>query len=117
MSSLEAKFDALMTRLNQQNPREPIMGEIKYMQAKGAMTANPPYQLEEANYVSNQGYTFWPNNNLPSHDHPGLRNHENVSYGNQAIVPHEPDQLSTTMAPLGFQNQGASSSNYQGNAR
>ena len=34
---------------------------------------------------------------------------------NKAIVPHEPHQLSQTMAPPGFQNQGASSSNYQGN--
>ena len=31
MSSLEAKFDALMTRLNQQAPREPTIGEIEYM--------------------------------------------------------------------------------------
>ena len=31
MSSLEAKFDALMTKLNQQNPREPTIGEIVYM--------------------------------------------------------------------------------------
>ena len=112
VSSLEAKFDALMTRLNQQNPKGPIMGEIKYMQAQGAMMANPPYQVEEVNYVSNRGYTFRPNNNLLSHYHPGLRNHENFSYGNEAIVPHEPHQLSTTMAPLGFQNRGASSSNY-----
>ena len=33
------------------------------------------------------------------------------------IVPHEPHQLSTTMAPLRFQNQGASSSTYQANQR
>ena len=33
------------------------------------------------------------------------------------MVSHEPHQLSTTMAPPEFQNQGASSSNYRGNAR
>ena len=33
------------------------------------------------------------------------------------MVPHEPHQLSTTMAPPKFQNQGALSSNYPGNAR
>ena len=33
MSSLEAKFEALMTRLNQQAPKEPTLGEIAYMQA------------------------------------------------------------------------------------
>ena len=33
VSSLEAKFEALMTKLNQQTPKEPTMGEIAYMQA------------------------------------------------------------------------------------
>ena len=79
--------------------------------------ANHPFPVEEANYVSNQGYMFRSNNNLPSHYHPGLKNHENFLYGNQAIVPHEPHQLRTTMAPLIFQNQGALSSNFQGNTR
>ena len=90
MSSLEDKFDALMTKLNQQTLREPTIGEIDYMQAQRAMMPNTPFQVEEANYVSTRGYTFRPNNNLPSHYHPGLRNHENLSYGNQVIVPHEP---------------------------
>ena len=115
MSSLEAKFEALMTKLNQQTPKEPTLGEIVYMQAQGAMMTNPSFQVEEANHVNNRGYTFRPNNNLPSKYHPGLRNHENFSYGNKAIVPHEPHQLSTTMASPGFQNQGALSSNFQGN--
>ena len=58
MSSLEAKFDALMKKMNQQTPREPTIGEIAYMQAQGVMMANTPFQVEEANYVSNRGYTF-----------------------------------------------------------
>ena len=78
---------------------------------------NPSLQIEDANYVNNRSYTFRPNNNLPSHYHAGLRNHENFSYNNQAIVPQEPHQLSNTMAPPSFQNQGASSSNFQGNTR
>ena len=87
------------------------------MQAQGAIMANPLLQIEDANYMNNRSYTFQPNNNLPSHYHPRLRNHENFSYNNKAIVPHEPHQLSNTRAPPGFQNQGASSSNYQGNTR
>ena len=117
MSSLEAKFKALMARLNQQAPKEPTIGEIAYMQVQGALMANPPLQIEDANYVNNRSYPFRPNNNLPSHYHPGLRNHENFSYSNQAIVPHEPHQLSNTTTPLGFHNQGASSSSYQDNKR
>ena len=104
MSSLEAKFDALMTILDQQAPREPTIGEIAYMQAQGALMANSLLQIEDANHVNNRSYTFRPNNNLPSHYHSGLRNYENFSYNNQAIVPHEPHQLSNTMALPGFQN-------------
>ena len=33
MSSLKAKFEALMARLNQRAPKEPTIGEIAYMQA------------------------------------------------------------------------------------
>ena len=117
MSFLEAKFEALMERLNQQAPKESTIGEIAYMQVQGALMANPPFQIEDANYVNNRSYTFRPNNNLPSQYHLGLRNHESFSYSNQAIVPHEPHQLSNTTTPPGFQNQGASSSNYQGNTR
>ena len=71
--------------------------------------------IEDANYVNNRSYIFFPNNNLPSHYHLGLRNDENLSYENQVIVSHEPYQLTTTMAPPGFQNQGDSSSNFMGN--
>ena len=87
------------------------------MQAQGALMGNPPLQIKDENYVNNRSYTFRPNKNLPSHYHLRLRNHENFSYNNQAIVPHELYQLSNTMTPPGFYNQGASSSNYQGNTR
>ena len=117
MSFLEAKFEALMARLNQQAPKEPTIGEIAYMQSQGALIANPLLQIEDENCVNNRSYTFRPNNNVPLHYHPRLRNHENFSYRNQAIVPHEPHQLSNTTTPPGFQNQGPSSSNYQGNIR
>ena len=41
MWSLEAKFEALMKRLNQQASTEPTIKEITYMQAQGALMANP----------------------------------------------------------------------------
>ena len=90
MSSLEAKFEALVPRLNQQAPKEPTIRDIAYMQEQGALMANPLLQIEDVNYVNNRSYTFRPNNNLPAHYHPGLRNHENFSYNNQVIVAHEP---------------------------
>ena len=54
---------------------------------------------------------------MPTHYHPGLQNHENLSYGNQEIVPHVPHQLSVSNPPLDLQGQGASSTNYQGKRR
>ena len=102
LSSLEAKFKALMTRLNQQAPKEPTLGEIAYMQTQNSLMANTPLQIEDANYVNNRSYTFCPNNNFPSHYHSRLRKHENLSYGNQAMVSHVPHHLTTTMAPSGF---------------
>ena len=72
VSSLEAKFEALMTKLNQKTPREPTLGEIAYMKTQEANLANATSQVEEANYLNNRGYVFRPNNNLPMHYHPGL---------------------------------------------
>ena len=42
MSYLEAKFEALMTKLNQQAPKEPTLGEIAYMQNQNALVMNTP---------------------------------------------------------------------------
>ena len=42
MSSFEAKFEALMTRLNQQAPKESTLREIAYMQTQNAFMANTP---------------------------------------------------------------------------
>ena len=74
ISYLEAKFEALMTGLNQQSPKEPTLGEIAYMQTHNTLVANTPLQIEDANYVNNRSYTFRPNNNLLTHYHVGLRN-------------------------------------------
>ena len=101
-SSLEAKFDALMIKLNQQSPRELTMGEIAYMQAQGTMMVNPTFQVGDANFVNNRGYVFRPNNNLATHYHPRLRNHENLSYGNQANVQQAPQRFSSHNAPPEF---------------
>ena len=42
ISSLEEKFEALMTRLNQQDPKEPTLGEVAYMQTHNALMENTP---------------------------------------------------------------------------
>ena len=40
MSSLEEKFEALMTKLNYQTLREPTLGEIAHMKAQEAIMEN-----------------------------------------------------------------------------
>ena len=56
-------------------------GEQKGMIDEG-LAHEGPYQVEEAQFVGgNRSYNFKPNNNLPTHYTPALRNHENFSYG------------------------------------
>ena len=87
------------------------------MKNQEAMMANSTSQVEEADFENNRGYVFQPNKSLPTDYQQGLRNHENLSYGNQAIVPHVSHHLSVSNAPHSFQGQGASSFNYQGQIR
>ena len=114
ISSLEAKLDAFLTKLNHQCKREPTMGEMAYMQAHDPMCVDQVFQVEDANFVTSRGYVFKPNNRLPTHYNPGLRNHENFSYGNQGNMEQAPQHFNTNNAPPEFQNQGGSSSNYLG---
>ena len=56
------------------------------MQAQGTIVVDPAFQVKNANFMQKRGYVFRPNNNLPTHYNLGLRNHENISYGNQENV-------------------------------
>ena len=56
-------------------------GEHKCIDDEG-LAHEGPYQFEEARYVNgNISYNFKPNNSLPTHYTPTLRNHKNFSYG------------------------------------
>ena len=50
-------------------------------------------EQEQCLYLNNHNFNYRPNN-LPTHYHPGLRNHENFSYANQR---------NTLQPPWGFQ--------------
>ena len=69
------------------------------MQAQGNMMVNPAFPVKEANFVNNRGYVFQPNDNLPTHYHPGLRNHKDLSYGNQENVQQASNNFSSNNAP------------------
>ena len=89
MSTIEAKLDALMIKMNN---RERISystnalgieeGSKQKCIIDEGLAHEGPYQVDEAQYVSgNRSYNFKPNNNLPTHYTPALRNHEIFSYG------------------------------------
>ena len=84
MTIIEAKLDVLMRKMNTQERISHSAnivgieeeGEHKCMTDEG-LAHEGPYQVEEAQFVSgNRSYNFKPNNNLPTHYTPALRNHE-----------------------------------------
>ena len=88
MSKIEAKLDALMSKMSTWERRNHLANavgieegnEYKCITDKG-LSHEDPYLVEEALYVSgNRRYKFKPNNNLPIHYTPTLRNHGKFSY-------------------------------------
>ena len=82
MTAIEVKLDVLMTRMNNQEMRSHLEnavgiekgGEQKCMTDEG-LAHEGPYQVKEARFVGgNISYNFKPNNNLPTHYTPTLRN-------------------------------------------
>ena len=92
MSAIEAKLDALMNKLGNNERRVHTaleMGTVEGGEKRNSVEEGPnhegPYQVEEAQYLNaNRSYSFKPNLNLPTHYTPALRNHENFSYGGEA---------------------------------
>ena len=89
MLAIEAKMDALMNKMSNQERRNQSAhrvgtmkrGEKKSLTDEG-LSHEGPYQVEEARFVNgNRSYHFNPNTNLLTHCTPALRNDENFSYG------------------------------------
>ena len=91
MTSMEAKLDAIMHRMDKQERKTYAAHEIGAVE-KEVLKGNADravdeqlYETEEVKYlVEQRNYHFKPNTNLPTHYHPALRNHENLSYGGGA---------------------------------
>ena len=89
MSAIEAKLDVLMSKMSNQDRRNQSAHQVGRMErdekkciTEEGLAHEGPYQVEEDQYVSgNKSYNFKPNNNIPTHYTPALRNHENFSYG------------------------------------
>ena len=91
MTAMEAKLDAIMHKLGNQEKRMHYAHEIGVVGRDGIKRSvegpidEDPYQVEEANYLNEQrSYHFKPNPNLPTHYTPTLRGHENFSFGGEA---------------------------------
>ena len=91
MAAMEAKLDAIMHRMDKQERKIYAAHEIGAVE-KEMLKGNDDravdeqlYETEEVKYLGEQrNYHFKPNTNLPTHYHPALRNHENLSYGGGA---------------------------------
>ena len=89
MSTIEAKLDAIMNRMNNQERRGHSCNEMGIVEGAEqkcvvdqGLAHEGPYQMEEVQYLNgNRTYNFEPNNNFPTYYTPALRNHENLSYG------------------------------------
>ena len=92
MTAIEAKFDALMSKMGNHERRMHSANEVgtvdeneKRNSAEEGLAHEGPYQVEEAQYLNaNRSYNFKPNINLPTHYTPALRNHENFLDGGGA---------------------------------
>ena len=114
MSTIEAKLDTIMNRMNNQEKRGHSCNEVGTLEGARqkcvvdeGLTHEGLYQVEEAQYINgNMSYNFKPNNNLPSHNTLALRNHENFSYGGRMQQGPRPVQnFQHNYAPPGFQGQ------------
>ena len=91
MTAMEAKLDAIMHRMDKQEKKTYTAHEIGAVERellKGSTDRAVDeqfYDTEEVKYLGElRNYHFKPNTNLPTHNHPALRNHENLSYGGGA---------------------------------
>ena len=92
MTTIEAKLDALMSKMRNHERRMHSTNEVgtvdekeKRNSVEEGLAHEGPYQVKEAQYLNaNRSYNFKPNLNLPTHDTPTLRNHDNFSYGGGA---------------------------------
>ena len=111
MTAIEAKLDALMNKMGNQDRRMHSTHEVGIVDrneqkssADEGLAHEGPYHVEEAQFLNdNRSYNFKPNLNLPTHYTPTLKNHENFSYGGGAQQGPRPVQnFQQQYAPYGL---------------
>ena len=128
MTAMEAKLDAIMHKLRNQEKRMHYAHEIGVVGRDGIKRSvegpidEDPYQVETANYLNEQiSYPCKPNPNLPTHYTPATRGHENFSYGGGVSQgPRHGQGFQQGYNPPRFQQQqkqGENINEYQGQKR
>ena len=128
MTAIEANLDAIINRMNTQERRSHSVNKVGIVNGVEQNSAidqglahEGPYQVEEVQYLNgNRSYNFKPNNNLPTHYTPALRNHENLSFrGGNHQGQRGTQNYQQNYIPLGFQgqNQGNTRADNQGQRR
>ena len=90
MTTIEAKMDAVMNKLGNNEKRMHTAHEVGAVKERMSNSVEghveeEPYNVKEAQYLNaKRSYTFKPNPNLPTHYTPALRNYESFSYGGGA---------------------------------
>ena len=91
MTTMEAKLDSIMHRMDKQERKMHTAHEIGAVEREAMRrsaeipTKEDSYGVEDVKYVNEpRNYNFKPNPNLPTHYSPTSRNHENFSYGGGA---------------------------------
>ena len=118
MTAMEAKLDTIMHRMDKKERKTYTAHEIGAVERellKGSAeraTEEQFYDAEEVKYLGEpRNYHFKPNTNLPTHYHPTLRNHENLSYGGGASQGPRQGQN----PPQGYQQPPRFQQQQQGN--
>ena len=92
MTTMEAKLDAIMHRMDKQERKMHTAHEIGAVEREAMRRSveiqkeEDTYEVKEAKNVNEpRNYHFKPNPNMPTHYSPALRNHEDFSYGGGAL--------------------------------
>ena len=91
--SLSAQVSTLANQIVAFTTRESSSKEAAMVATTSYMGEGVGVEQEQCQYVNSQNFNYHPNH-LPTHYHPGLRNHENFSYANPRNALQQP--------PLGF---------------
>ena len=128
MTAIEAKLDAIMNRMNNQERISHSINEVGIVDGAEqksfvdqGLAQDGPYQVEEVQYLNgNRSYNFKPNNNIPTHYTLALRNHENISYGggnHQGQRSNQNYQQNYNLPRFQGQHQGIQRVDNQGHKR